>query len=64
MVESRRKFLSQTAAGIVGAAAAGRAVAGAPLPEPPVTPVAGTPPAFGTAPPIGPEVPAATVAES
>jgi Asp-tRNA(Asn)/Glu-tRNA(Gln) amidotransferase A subunit family amidase len=66
MVESRRKFLSQTAAGILGAAAAGRALAetGAPPPEPTVTPVAGTPPAFGTAPPIGPEVTSATVAEA
>ena len=66
MVESRREFLSHTAAGILGAAAAGRAVAGAGAsrPEPAVTPVAGTPPAFGTAPPVGPEVTVATVAEA
>ena len=66
MVESRREFLSHTTAGILGAAAAGRAVAGAGAsrPEPAVTPVAGTPPAFGTAPPVGPEVTVATVAEA
>src|SRR6202051_4450034 len=66
MVESRRKFLSQTAAGFLGAAAARRAVAGAGAahPEPQVTPVAGTPPAFGTAPPVGPEVTPATFAEA
>jgi Asp-tRNA(Asn)/Glu-tRNA(Gln) amidotransferase A subunit family amidase len=66
MVESRREFLSHTAAGILGAAAAGRAVAeaAAARPEPAVTPVAGTPPAFGTAPPVGPEVTVATVAEA
>src|SRR5437867_67842 len=66
MVESRREFLSHTAAGILGAAAAARAVAEAEpsSPELQVTPVAGTPPAFGTAPPVGPEVTAATVAEA
>ena len=66
MVKSRREFLSHTAAGFLGAAAAARAAAGAAAaqPEPPVTPVAGTPPAFGTAPPIGPEITAATVAEA
>jgi Asp-tRNA(Asn)/Glu-tRNA(Gln) amidotransferase A subunit family amidase len=65
MAESRRDFLTHTAAGILGAAAAGRAVAeAASAPEPQVTPVAGTPPAFGTAPPVGPEVTVATVAEA
>lgn len=29
-----------------------------------MTPIAGTPPAFGTAPPVGPEVSAATFAEA
>ena len=66
MSESRRKFLARTAAGIAGAAAAGRAiaeaqVAGAP---PQTTPAAGTPPAFGTAPPVGPEITVATLAEA
>jgi Asp-tRNA(Asn)/Glu-tRNA(Gln) amidotransferase A subunit family amidase len=67
MSESRREFLTRMAAGMVGAAAAGRVVvaeaqtSGA---APQVTPVAGTPPAFGTAPPVGPEVSAATFAEA
>jgi Asp-tRNA(Asn)/Glu-tRNA(Gln) amidotransferase A subunit family amidase len=65
MAESRRDFLTHTAAGILGAAAAGRAVAeAASAPEPQVTPVAGTPPAFGTAPPVGPDVTVATVVEA
>ena len=66
MSESRRDFLARTAAGVLGAAAAGRAAAGsqAATPGPQVTPVAGTPPAFGTAPPVGPEVTAATFAEA
>jgi Asp-tRNA(Asn)/Glu-tRNA(Gln) amidotransferase A subunit family amidase len=66
MTQSRRKFLTRTTAGLVGAAAAGRAIAERqPLaPDPPVTPVAGTPPAFGTAPPVGPEITVATVAEA
>src|SRR4029077_18249956 len=40
-----------------------RRLAGLP-PDPQVTPVAGTPPAFGTAPPVGPEITVATVAEA
>jgi len=64
MAESRRDFLTH-AAGILGAAAAGRAVTeSASSPEPQVTPVAGTPPAFGTAPPVGPEVTVTTVGEA
>ena len=64
MTESRREFLARTAAGIVGAAAAGGTVAEAAAPDPQPTPVAGTPPAFGTSPPVGPEITAATVAEA
>jgi Asp-tRNA(Asn)/Glu-tRNA(Gln) amidotransferase A subunit family amidase len=64
MSRSRREFLTQTAAGIVGAAAAGQAIADAAIPDPAPTPVAGTPPAFGTAPPTGPEVSAATFVEA
>ncbi len=66
MSPSRREFLTRTAAGIAGVAVSGSAaveaeeVAG----QPPPTPVAGTPPAFGTAPAAGPEVTAATVAEA
>ncbi len=61
MPQSRRKFLARTAAGVVGAAAARRAL-GSPDPTP--TPVEGTPPAFGTAPPVGPEISTATVVEA
>ena len=65
MSESRRRFLARTAAGVVGTAAAARAGARAwTAPEPQVTPVAGTPPAFGTAPPVGPAVTPATFAEA
>ena len=66
MTESRRDFLARTAAGVVGAAAAGRALAEltSPPPDPTPTPIAGTPPAFGTAPPVGPEVSPATFAEA
>jgi Asp-tRNA(Asn)/Glu-tRNA(Gln) amidotransferase A subunit family amidase len=65
MSESRRDFLARTAAGVLGAAAAGRAAqaqTSAPAPQP--TPAAGTPPAFGTAPAVGPEVGTATFAEA
>jgi Asp-tRNA(Asn)/Glu-tRNA(Gln) amidotransferase A subunit family amidase len=66
MSKSRREFLAHTAAGIVGAAAAGRVAAEAQTsePAPQTTPAAGTPPAFGTAPPVGPEVTPATFAEA
>jgi len=63
MPGSRREFLARTAAGLVGAAAAGKAL-GEQQPAPQTTPAAGTPPAFGTAPPVGPEVTAATVTEA
>jgi len=63
MSGSRREFLARTAAGLVGAAAAGKALAEQ-QPAPQTTPAAGTPPAFGTAPPVGPEVTAATVTEA
>ncbi len=65
MSESRREFLARAAAGAVGVAAASRAAeAQVAPPAPQVTPVAGTPPAFGTAPPVGPEVSVATFAEA
>ena len=65
MPGSRREFLARTAAGLVGAAAARKAL-GEPEPTPVPTPAAaaGTPPAFGTAPPVGPEVSAATITEA
>jgi Asp-tRNA(Asn)/Glu-tRNA(Gln) amidotransferase A subunit family amidase len=62
MPQSRRRFLTRTAAGVVGAAAVRRAAAAAP--DPTVTPVEGTPPAFGTAPPVGPDITTATVVEA
>jgi Asp-tRNA(Asn)/Glu-tRNA(Gln) amidotransferase A subunit family amidase len=78
MATSRRKFLSNTALGLVGAAVAGKASAEAPqlpgTPQSPGTPgpdaglpaqlPPGSPPAFGTAPPVGPEVSAGTFAEA
>src|SRR5215471_11148560 len=66
MSKSRREFLAQTAAGMAAAAAAGWANAeqAQPGPAPQTTSAAGTPPAFGTAPPVGPEVSAATFAEA
>jgi Asp-tRNA(Asn)/Glu-tRNA(Gln) amidotransferase A subunit family amidase len=63
MPGSRREFLARTAAGLVGAAAAGKA-AGQQPPAPQPTPAAGTPPAFGTAPPVGPEITVATLTEA
>jgi Asp-tRNA(Asn)/Glu-tRNA(Gln) amidotransferase A subunit family amidase len=64
MPKSRREFLTRAAAGLLGAGAAAKSAARSGGPEPAVTPVAGTPPAFGTAPPVGPEVSAATLAEA
>jgi Asp-tRNA(Asn)/Glu-tRNA(Gln) amidotransferase A subunit family amidase len=65
MFESRRDFLARTAAGFLGAAAAGRAASAQTSAVPPQpTPAAGTPPAFGTAPAVGPEVSPATLAEA
>jgi Asp-tRNA(Asn)/Glu-tRNA(Gln) amidotransferase A subunit family amidase len=68
MATSRREFLTRSAIGLVGVAAANAAAdadavnaqaAGAPAQPPP-----GSPPVFGTAPPVGPAVSAATVAEA
>jgi len=66
MPGSRRDFLARTAAGLVGAAATRKALAEqqptAPAPQP--TPVEGTPPAFGTASAVGPEITVATLTEA
>ena len=66
---TRRQFLSRTTAGLLGAAGA-RGVA-APEDAPPAAPPgtaaplpAGSPPAFGTAPPVGPVVSPETFAEA
>jgi Asp-tRNA(Asn)/Glu-tRNA(Gln) amidotransferase A subunit family amidase len=64
MSRSRREFLARTAAGLVGAAAAGKALGQQPQPAPTPEPAAGTPPAFGTAPAVGPEITVATVTEA
>ncbi|MEP6802239.1 MAG: amidase [Acidobacteriota bacterium] len=65
MSESRREFLARTAAGVVGAAAAAKALSAQTAPPgPATTPAAGTPPAFGTAPPVGPPVTTATLVEA
>lgn len=57
---SRRQFLTQTALSMLGIVS-GTSDAGAQGPPPSSTP--GAPPAFGTAPAVGPEVTAATFAE-
>jgi Asp-tRNA(Asn)/Glu-tRNA(Gln) amidotransferase A subunit family amidase len=60
MSKSRRDFLTQTSLALVGAAiASSNAIAQAPSEQTP-----GTPPAFGTVPPVGPEVSPATFAEA
>src|SRR6185503_20267544 len=67
MQRSRRDFLAQMTASVLGAAIAPEVVAQQQQPTPPAKPTeppAGTPPAFGTAPPVGPEVSPATFAEA
>ena len=60
MSKSRREFLTQSSLLLLGAAAANYSVAQ----EPTQQPTPGAPPAFGTAPPVGPEVSAQTIAEA
>lgn len=70
MACSRRDFLARSALGMVGAvstgaaACTGRTPGTPPQPGSPAALPPGTPPAFGTAPPVGPEVGAATIAEA
>jgi Asp-tRNA(Asn)/Glu-tRNA(Gln) amidotransferase A subunit family amidase len=66
MPVSRRELLARAAAGFAAAATAGRSAGQTQTtpPGPAVTPAAGTPPAFGTAPPAGPEVSPVTFAEA
>jgi Asp-tRNA(Asn)/Glu-tRNA(Gln) amidotransferase A subunit family amidase len=59
MSKSRREFLIQTPLALLGAAVASYAQSQQPTTAPP-----GAPPAFGTAPPVGPEVSATTFAEA
>lgn len=63
MSKSRREFLTETSMVVIGAAAATFSHAQeASQQQQPATP--GAPPAFGTAPPVGPEVSAGTFAEA
>ncbi len=59
MPKSRRQFLAVTSLGVLGGTAAFRSQAQNPADLPP-----GAPPAFGTAPPVGPEVSPTTFAEA
>jgi Asp-tRNA(Asn)/Glu-tRNA(Gln) amidotransferase A subunit family amidase len=63
MGRSRREFLAQSSMGLIGAVVAGE-VAEAQVSASPQTPTPGAPPAFGTAPPVGPEVSTATFVEA
>ena len=56
MPNSRRAFLLTSAAALVGAPVAGRSQTPAASAAKPPEPTPGSPPAFGTAPPVGPEV--------
>src|ERR1700675_359690 len=58
MGKTRRKFLTETSLGLLGAAVAGKQQ------QKPGEPPAGTPPAFGTGPAVGPEVSPGTFAEA
>src|SRR5262249_8784824 len=68
MPKSRREFLTQTSLGLVGAALAScsktQRAGEAPSTPKPGEPPAGAPPAFGTAPPVGPEVSSTTFIEA
>src|SRR3984893_1621869 len=59
MSKSRRKFLAQASISLLGAAVASRSQAQHTSARPP-----GAPPAFGTAPPVGPEVSPSAFAEA
>jgi Asp-tRNA(Asn)/Glu-tRNA(Gln) amidotransferase A subunit family amidase len=67
MSKSRREFLAQMTATALGMAVSPELIGQQEQPTPsakPGEPPAGTPPAFGTAPPVGPEVSPATFAEA
>jgi Asp-tRNA(Asn)/Glu-tRNA(Gln) amidotransferase A subunit family amidase len=63
MAPSRREFLTYGSAGLLGAAIQAKSQAPASVPAGQNLPP-GAPPAFGTAPPVGPEVAAGTFAEA
>ncbi|MGE5113879.1 MAG: amidase [Acidobacteriaceae bacterium] len=60
MSKSRRQFLTETSIALIGAAAATYSLGQ----EPSQQPTPGAPPAFGTAPPVGPDVNDSTFAEA
>ena len=66
MPGSRRDFLAHSTLGLFGVAVAAHAQEPTPQSQEPTpsTPTAGAPPAFGTAPPVGPEVSPPTFAEA
>ncbi len=59
MPTSRRKFLTTTSLGLLGTAIMGQSQT-----QQPTQPQPGAPPAFGTAPPVGPEVSSTTFSEA
>jgi Asp-tRNA(Asn)/Glu-tRNA(Gln) amidotransferase A subunit family amidase len=61
MSKTRREFLSETSLGLLGVAALGH---GQDQSQKPAEPPPGTPPAFGTAPAVGPEVSPVTFTEA
>jgi Asp-tRNA(Asn)/Glu-tRNA(Gln) amidotransferase A subunit family amidase len=64
MASSRREFLTRSAVGLVGVVAAGTAAGAGASGDTSMQPPPGSPPVFGAAPPVGPVVSAATVAEA
>jgi Asp-tRNA(Asn)/Glu-tRNA(Gln) amidotransferase A subunit family amidase len=66
MDRARRQFLVQSSLGLLGAAVAGKlnAAESSPQQSAPAAPPPGQPPAFATAPAVGPEVSASTFAEA
>ncbi|WP_158824301.1 amidase [Granulicella sp. S156] len=64
MPRSRREFLTQSSLGLLGAAIVPQTAEANQVPQTPVSQTPGAPPAFGTAPPVGPAVSTATFAEA
>lgn len=64
MSKSRREFITQTSLVLIGAAAATYTQGQEPTTQKPTSATPGAPPAFGTAPPVGPEVSSGTFAEA
>jgi Asp-tRNA(Asn)/Glu-tRNA(Gln) amidotransferase A subunit family amidase len=64
MSKSRREFLTDTSVSLLGVAAVFQSQDQKPATAPPSALPPGAPPAFGTSPPVGPKVSAATFAEA